>query len=175
MQNSQMEFLSQIHKAVTEMDNELSHDQQTSRKIKRKTLVFIKLVLAMFIAFIFFLIFEGFMLSKNIQLLAGDMVLMYKQFGEMSHEMHQMTANVNKMEINVRTIPVMTSEMGLMVSSVQQMHQNVSQMTSDVVIMQNNLNNITGGMNVMTDRFSRLNQTVHLIEYNVHQMSKTVP
>jgi len=146
MSNHLMEFLPQLHKAIVDMDDELNHDKQNSRQIRRKTLSFVKLVIALFIAFIIFLIFEGVMLSKNIQLLADDMVLMYQQFGEMSDEMHQMTGNVIKMEKNVKTIPIMTTEMGLMVSSVQTMHQNVSQMKTDVVIMESNLNNITGGM-----------------------------
>ncbi len=175
MSQSQMPFLPQLHKAVTEMDTELNLDKQNSKRIRHKTLMFIKLVIALFVAFIIFLIFEGFLLSNHIKSLGGDMVLMYKQFGEMSDEMHQMTSHVKEMEKNVQTIPIMTTEMGLMVSSVQKMQQNIGQMKTDVVIMESNLNNITGGMNVMTDRFSHLNNTVHLIDYNVHEMSETIP
>ncbi len=175
MSDKQMQFLPQLHQAITEIDTELTLEQKNNQHSNDRTHFYRQLAQLSLIAFVFFLIFEGVTLSRHIQSLADDMVLMYQQFGEMSDEMHEMTGNVSKMEANVRTIPVMASEMGLIVTSMKQMHQNMTQMRSDVVIMEGDLNQITVGMNEMNSRFSHLNHTVNFIDYNVHAMSKTVP
>ena len=48
-------------------------------------------------------------------------------------------------------------------------------MKQDVVKMEHNLQTITGGMTEMSKRFTHLNSTVNQMDYNVHEMSKSVP
>ena len=169
--DNNLDLTKALHTVVVEIEAAMLSEQKKNTAATLKTNKFIKVIAFIFFGFSVYLMTHAYSLTKNVEHLANDMVLMYEHFGKMADDMNEMTRSVVHMGKNIRTIPMMTAEMGLMVGNVNSMRGDVQAMTSDVITMDTNLETIAQGVHSMSGRFIHLNQSVEYMRHNVGKMS----
>jgi methyl-accepting chemotaxis protein len=161
-----------IHRESVEFEQRMQTIHERSAKITGRTNLIIRGVMALIAAAMIYVLYLTFLLTGDMMALAGDMVKMYKQFGEMTAHVNQINTAVGKMGGHVEGIPVIAQDMRTLSLSVDSMRSSVGQMDGAVGQMDANMVAVTNGVHDMAARFGTLTRNVEGMSWNVNQMRK---
>ena len=163
-----------FHRAVTEVDNRMTEENNIGTRIARRTARIIRgvlLLLAILAVINLYLIQD---LARAMLDMTGTMDRMQQHFAAVDRDMGTITQSVLGMNELVRSLPPMKDYLVLMNQDMANMNQDVLFMDQNLATMDQHVATITNGVGEMAGRFELLNQTTQGMGYNVNQMSQPV-
>lgn len=163
-----------FHRAVTEVDNRMTEENNIGTRIARRTARIIRgvlLLLAILAVINLYLIQD---LARAMLDMTGTMDRMQQHFAAVDRDMGTITQSVLGMNELVRSLPPMKDYLVLMNQDMANMNHDVLFMDQNLATMDQHVATITNGIGEMAGRFELLNQTTQGMGYNVNQMSQPV-
>ncbi|MGB7551830.1 MAG: hypothetical protein WBM15_09750 [Chromatiaceae bacterium] len=163
-----------FHRAVTEVDNRMTEENNIGTRIAGRTARIIRgvlLLLAILAVINLYLIQD---LARAMLDMTGTMDRMQQHFAAVDRDMGTITQSVLGMNELVRSLPPMKDYLVLMNQDMANMNQDVLFMDQNLATMDQHVATITNGVGEMAGRFELLNQTTQGMGYNVNQMSQPV-
>lgn len=163
-----------FHRAVTEVDNRMTEENNIGTRIARRTARIIRgvlLLLAILAVINLYLIQD---LARAMLDMTGTMDRMQQHFAAVDRDMGTITQSVLGMNELVRSLPPMKDYLVLMNQDMANMNQDVLFMDQNLATIDQHVATITNGVGEMAGRFELLNQTTQGMGYNVNQMSQPV-
>ncbi len=163
-----------FHRAVTEVDNRMTEENNIGTRIARRTARIIRgvlLLLAILAVINLYLIQD---LARAMLDMTGTMDRMQQHFAAVDRDMGTITQSVLGMNEQVRSLPPMKNYLVLMNQDMANMNRDVLFMDQNLATMDQHVATITNGVGEMAGRFELLNQTTQGMGYNVNQMSQPV-
>ncbi|MGB8144042.1 MAG: hypothetical protein WCF05_02495 [Chromatiaceae bacterium] len=163
-----------FHRAVTEVDNRMTEENNIGTRIARRTARIIRgvlLLLAILAVINLYLIQD---LARAMLDMTGTMDRMQQHFAAVDRDMGTITQSVLGMNELVRSLPPMKDYLVLMNQDMANMNHDVLFMDQNLATMDQHVATITNGVGEMAGRFELLNQTTQGMGYNVNQMSQPV-
>lgn len=172
--SDEKELVQFIHQAMADLQRDMAGQNAFGKRIAARTLLITRTVLGLLLMVSAVSLFFIYDFTGDMRSMITNMVSMYKHFGDVSSDMHTMTASVQRMGGNVAGMPVIADEMVLMSNDMGRMGEDVGAMRGNVVDMSDNLHIITAGVSDMSVQFDFLGRSVHYMGYNVNQMAQPV-
>lgn len=163
-----------FHRAVTEVDNRMTEENNIGTRIAGRTARIIRgvlLLLAILAVINLYLIQD---LARAMLDMTGTMDRMQQHFAAVDRDMGTITQSVLGMNELVRSLPPMKDYLVLMNQDMANMNHDVLFMDQNLATMDQHVATITNGIGEMAGRFELLNQTTQGMGYNVNQMSQPV-
>ena len=163
-----------FHRAVTEVDNRMTEENNIGTRIAGRTARIIRgvlLLLAILAVINLYLIQD---LARAMLDMTGTMDRMQQHFAAVDRDMGTITQSVLGMNELVRSLPPMKDYLVLMNQDMANMNQDVLFMDQNLATMDQHVATLTNGIGEMAGRFELLNQTTQGMGYNVNQMSQPV-
>ena len=163
-----------FHRAVTEVDNRMTEENNIGTRIAGRTARIIRgvlLLLAILAVINLYLIQD---LARAMLDMTGTMDRMQQHFAAVDRDMGTITQSVLGMNELVRSLPPMKDYLVLMNQDMANMNRDVLFMDQNLATMDQHVATITNGVGEMAGRFELLNQTTRGMGYNVNQMSQPV-
>ncbi len=163
-----------FHRAVTEVDNRMTEENNIGTRIAGRTARIIRgvlLLLAILAVINLYLIQD---LARAMLDMTGTMDRMQQHFAAVDRDMGTITQSVLGMNELVRSLPPMKDYLVLMNQDMANMNHDVLFMDQNLATMDQHVATITNGVGEMAGRFELLNQTTQGMGYNVNQMSQPV-
>lgn len=163
-----------FHRAVTEVDNRMTEENNIGTRIAGRTARIIRgvlLLLAILAVINLYLIQD---LARAMLDMTGTMDRMQQHFAAVDRDMGTITQSVLGINELVRSLPPMKDYLVLMNQDMANMNQDVLFMDQNLATMDQHVATITNGVGEMAGRFELLNQTTQGMGYNVNQMSQPV-
>ena len=163
-----------FHRAVTEVDNRMTEENNIGTRIAGRTARIIRgvlLLLAILAVINLYLIQD---LARAMLDMTGTMDRMQQHFAAVDRDMGTITQSVLGINELVRSLPPMKDYLVLMNQDMSNMNQDVLFMDQNLATMDQHVATITNGVGEMAGRFELLNQTTQGMGYNVNQMSQPV-
>lgn len=163
-----------FHRAVTEVDNRMTEENNIGTRIAGRTARIIRgvlLLLAILAVINLYLIQD---LARAMLDMTGTMDRMQQHFAAVDRDMGTITQSVLGINELVRSLPPMKDYLVLMNQDMANMNHDVLFMDQNLATMDQHVATITNGVGEMAGRFELLNQTTQGMGYNVNQMSQPV-
>lgn len=163
-----------FHRAVTEVDNRMTEENNIGTRIAERTARIIRgvLLLLAILAIINLYLIQD--LARAMLDMTGTMDRMQQHFAAVDRDMGTITQSVLGMNELVRSLPPMKDYLVLMNQDMANMNHDVLFMDQNLATMDQHVATITNGVGEMAGRFELLNQTTQGMGYNVNQMSQPV-
>ncbi len=161
-----------IYHSMAEFSHDMHSEDQYGIKIAKKTSLFIRLLLILFVLAMIFVIYKSNDLIHSSKHLSDSMVKMYVHFGEMSGDVNAMNASIKAMKTSIQDMPHLADNMLIMNTDITLMNNNVNNMANYVEQMEFKMNRISTQVSNMTYHFSRVNNSVSHMQANTHQMAQ---
>lgn len=163
-----------FHRAVTEVDNRMTEENNIGTRIAGRTARIIRgvlLLLAILAVINLYLIQD---LARAMLDMTGTMDRMQQHFAAVDRDMGTITQSVLGINELVRSLPPMKDDLVLMNQDMTRMRHDVNFMDQSLGTMDQHVATITNGVGEMAGRFELLNQTTLGMGYNVNQMTQPV-
>lgn len=161
-----------VYQTMNQFAEQMRFENEIGIKISRKTTLFIRMVIVLFIVASGFILYKTSDLTQTMKHLAANMVEMYNHFGEMSGDVDLMNVSVRNMDQSINGMPKISTNMVDMGKTIGHMKDNVSGMEANIKQMEFKMANISLRVNDMSHRFTRLNSSVYHMQYNTRKMSQ---
>lgn len=156
---------------MLEFRKEMEHYDVLGIRIASKTRHIMQAVFAILIISAIYLIFMIYEMASNMSIMTGHLVNMYNNFGNMSHDMSEITLMVDSMDKSISGIPVIAQSMTEMDKYVSTMVGSVHEMNTSITAIDNDMVWINVHMQEMTGRLFNMNRAVNSMSYDVNEMA----
>jgi uncharacterized protein YoxC len=153
---------------------EMEHNDELGIRIAAKTRFILRAVFTTLIMSAIYLVFMIYQMSSNMTAMTTHLEDMYRSFGTMSQDMHEITKTVGSMSKSISGMPVIAGSIQKMDGDVRAMKGSVHEINQSIKAIDNDMVKINSDMLVMTGRLSNMRHSVNMMSYDVNEMAAPV-
>ena len=161
-----------IYESMNQYADKMHNENEIGLKIAKKTNLFIRVVIILFIIGSAFIFYKSSGLSESMKHLASSIVEMYVHFGEMTENVNAMNNSVREMNQYIKGMPSLSNDVVILKDSITIIKKNIAVIDNDVKQIEFKMNNITGQVHIISQHFIRINGSVSHMQSNTRQMAQ---